>query len=464
MGEVYKAFDATLRRHVALKTVRTGIDSPESLARLLREAQACARLRHQNIVTVYDAGESDGVVYIIMEFLEGTDLAAALRHLSMLAKLRVLTQVLDALDHAHAQQVIHRDIKPSNVFCLTDGTIKVVDFGLARVTHNETMTATGIAMGTPHYASPEQLRAEAVDHRSDIYSTGAMAYELIDGRRPFDHAGSSLTSVILKAIPEPPVPMSSRWAREFPALERIVQRALAKEPGDRYQSAREMRDAVASVMATEEASLVSFEQRLKDELHAAGLEATRLGGLPADAPTAMTSTMTTAAATPKPAFTPLAAPAFTQAATAARPAPTTSAQAPRGNRRALVGAAAALVLAVVAGFAWRGMRQADPAVDAAARVSSPTPERPDSPVVPSAAANSFGSTNAPTTSRPSAAPPRVDAPVTAAAPVAQPSADAAAPPVLNQPATTPTAAPEVNAVALFVGTPGTAVNTGLHTA
>ena len=253
MGEVYKGFDPTLKRTVAVKTVRGDIDQPEYLTRLYREAQACARLQHPNIVTVYEAGEIGGVVYIAMEFLKGEDLAGALRRggLSFESRLQILGQILDALQHAHTEGVIHRDIKPSNVFVQPDGTVKIVDFGLAHVLLSETITASATVLGTPHYASPEQLRAQSVDTRTDIYSTGALAYEVVTGRRPFQVAeNDSVAALVLRVVSEPLPPMDVVWSRRFPEIERFVARAMAKNPADRYQSAADMRQAIATFLAS----------------------------------------------------------------------------------------------------------------------------------------------------------------------------------------------------------------------
>src|SRR5262245_29050232 len=181
MGEVYKALDVTLHRVVAIKTVRPDIDNPSYLERLYREAQAGARLTHPNIVTVYEAGEVDGLVYIAMEFLKGESLASALDRgeLNFESKVKMVMQVLDALQYAHSEGVIHRDIKPANVHRVPDGSIKLLDFGLARIEQADALTRTGAIMGTPYYASPEQLRGDPVDARTDIYSTGVMAYEML---------------------------------------------------------------------------------------------------------------------------------------------------------------------------------------------------------------------------------------------------------------------------------------------
>ena len=261
MGEVYKAFDPTLQRTIAVKTVRPDIDRPEYLDRLMREAQACARLSHPNIVTVYEAGQIDGIVYIAMEYLQGENLSQVLerKDLSFEGKIRILTQVLDALHHAHGLEVVHRDIKPSNIHIQSDGSVKLVDFGLARMLQADTLTASGNVLGTPHYASPEQLKGEEIDRRTDIYSTGVMAYEMLSGRRPFEPDNSSISSVILKVIQETPAPMDTDMSRMLPEIEGIVSRAMAKAPADRFQSADQMRGALIDFLEHSRAKLTLIE-------------------------------------------------------------------------------------------------------------------------------------------------------------------------------------------------------------
>ena len=243
MGEVYKAFDPTLQRTIAVKTVRPDIDRPEYLERMMREAQACARLSHPNIVTVFEAGQDDGVVFIAMEYLQGKNLAEVLetQSLSFEEKVRILSKVLEALHHAHDLDVVHRDIKPSNIHLQADGTIKLMDFGLARVLVADTLTASGNVLGTPHYASPEQLKGEAVDRRTDIYSTGVMAYEMLAGRRPFEPDNESISSVILKVIQQPAAPMDTDLSRMLPG-DRIDRLARDGEGAGRALSVRR-RDA-----------------------------------------------------------------------------------------------------------------------------------------------------------------------------------------------------------------------------
>ncbi len=261
MGEVYKAIDPTLQRTVAVKTVRPDIDRPEYLERMMREAQACARLSHPNIVTVYEAGQIDGVVYIVMEYLQGQNLADMMEKQSIPFERRIviLTKVLEALQHAHALDVVHRDIKPSNIHVCSDGQIKLMDFGLARVMVADTLTASGNVLGTPHYASPEQLKGEVIDRRTDIYSTGVMAYEMLSGRRPFEPDNDSATSLILKVIQQPAEPMNTDMSRMLPEIESIVQRAMAKTPAERFQTADEMRAALMHFLEQSKARITSIE-------------------------------------------------------------------------------------------------------------------------------------------------------------------------------------------------------------
>jgi serine/threonine protein kinase len=265
MGEVYKAFDPTLQRTVAVKTVRPDIDRPEYLDRLMREAQACARLSHPNIVTVYEAGQIEGVVFIAMEYLQGENLSQVLERndLSFEGKIRILEQVLGALHHAHLFDVVHRDVKPSNIHIQSDGAVKLVDFGLARMLTADSLTASGNVLGTPHYASPEQLKGEEIDRRTDVYSTGVMAYEMLSGRRPFEPDNSSISSVILKVIQEAPKPMDTDMSRMLPEIEDIVSRAMAKMPADRYQSAEEMRGALVDFLQQSRSKITLIESHVR---------------------------------------------------------------------------------------------------------------------------------------------------------------------------------------------------------
>jgi serine/threonine-protein kinase len=275
MGEVYLAFDPGLDRTVALKTIRPDGDNPTFLDRLYREAKACGRLRHPGIVTVYDIGEIDGTVFIAMEHLEGENLGAAIANgrLSFEQKVRILIEILDALEYAHRQDVVHRDIKPSNIHLLRDGHIKLLDFGLARVARAESLTKSAI-MGTPYYMSPEQLKGQKIDGRSDIFSTGVLAYELFTHRRAFD--GNEITTVMLKVLSEEPPPMETAWSAAFPEIEKIVARAIAKNADDRFATAEDMKNAFAAFLASSHAAIAKAQADVTIRTDRALLEARTL--------------------------------------------------------------------------------------------------------------------------------------------------------------------------------------------
>jgi tRNA A-37 threonylcarbamoyl transferase component Bud32/tetratricopeptide (TPR) repeat protein len=246
MGEVYKAHDPLLNRYVALKTIHPSLASDAHFKeRFRREAQSAARLNHPNIVTVFDFGDEAGVTYMAMELLEGLDLREAIRRrsLGLLGrKLDVLEQLCEGLGFAHAQGVVHRDLKPGNVHLQPSGLVKILDFGLARLGPSD-MTRTGTVMGTPHYMSPEQVRGERADPRSDVFSLGAIAYEVLSGRRAFD---GRTTAEVLQAItgrePEP----LSRLVPDLPeSIAHVVGRSLAKDAAGRFPDARRLGEALS---------------------------------------------------------------------------------------------------------------------------------------------------------------------------------------------------------------------------
>lgn len=249
MGEVYKAYYSRLGRYVALKTLLPGGVEPRLLERLALEAKACAKLNHPGIVTIYDFFEIEGQPFISMELLEGESLEKAIDRgaLHLERRLDILVAMLDALEYAHSQGVIHRDVKPSNVHLLPNGTVKLLDFGLAHVAREKSLTLTGTVMGTPHYMSPEQFNAQEVDLRTDIYSAGVVAYELFTDRKPFP--GTQFSAVMLKALTTPLPPMDNSWSATFPELEHIVARAMSKSVSDRYASAADMRDEFRNFLA-----------------------------------------------------------------------------------------------------------------------------------------------------------------------------------------------------------------------
>ena len=244
MGTVYKAIDPLLDRTVALKTVNLDLVTQDRLdfqKRFEREAKSTGRLNHPNIVIVHDYGEVDHIAYIAMEFLAGKTLRALLaggKKLPADEAVRYAVQVADALASAHAQGVIHRDIKPSNIVRLdADGTIKLTDFGIALIP-NVDLTQTGTVLGTPKYMSPEQVRGLRVDGRSDIFSLGAVLYEMLTGVTAFD--GASLTAIMFQVISAHPVHPAKHSADIPDALSAILSKCLAKNPQARYQDAAEL--------------------------------------------------------------------------------------------------------------------------------------------------------------------------------------------------------------------------------
>ena len=264
MGAVYRATDPILQRTVAIKTIHTESADPAALDRFRREAQACAGLQHPNIVTVYEAGTVDETVFIVMECLKGANLAQTLaeNRLSFEQKITVLLRVLDALEFAHQAGIVHRDVKPANVHVLPDLCVKLLDFGLARVAHAGTLTQSNVALGTPFYASPEQLRGERVDARTDVYSAGVLAYEMFASRRAFD--GDSIGAVVTKVLAAEVPPIDSPWTRAFPALERIIRRAMERSADARYQSAADMRSDL-EVFLDRSRGAIAAKQREIDE-------------------------------------------------------------------------------------------------------------------------------------------------------------------------------------------------------
>ncbi|MFF4347242.1 protein kinase [Streptomyces sp. NPDC001530] len=252
MAEVFAAEDVRLGRTVAVKLLRSDLaEDPVSKARFTREAQSVAGLNHHAVVAVYDSGEDvvgHGVVpYIVMELVEGRTIRDLLINAEAPGPeqaLIIVSGVLEALAYSHQHGIVHRDIKPANVIITQTGAVKVMDFGIARALHGaqSTMTQTGMVMGTPQYLSPEQALGKAVDHRSDLYATGCLLYELLALRPPF--TGETPLSVVYQHVQDIPVPPSEASDAAPPELDGLVMRSLAKEPDDRFQTAEEMRGLV----------------------------------------------------------------------------------------------------------------------------------------------------------------------------------------------------------------------------
>ena len=256
MGEVYRARDTRLGREVAIKVLPgERLSDPTRRARFVQEAKAASALNHPNIVTIYEIESADGIDFIVMELVPGKTLDALIPRQGMRLgeALRVAIQIADAVSAAHARGIVHRDLKPGNVMVAPEGSVKVLDFGLAKLIDGDTsssedattlegrpgLSQPGVAAGTPAYMSPEQAAGGAVDARSDIFSFGTVLYEMVTGRRPF--AGSSNAEVqaaLLKDEPKPPSGLVSDVPRD---LERLILRCLRKEPDRRFQHMSDMK-------------------------------------------------------------------------------------------------------------------------------------------------------------------------------------------------------------------------------
>lgn len=252
MGIVYLGKDPKIHRSVAIKTMRLDEVEPDELpdvkARFFREAESAGKLSHPNIVTIYDAGEEQDLAYFAMEVLDGVDLKDLCKKRNLLPvkrTLEIVTKVSEALDYAHSQNVVHRDIKPANIMVMPDGTVKVTDFGIARVT-TSVKTQTGIVLGTPSYMSPEQLSGAKVDGRSDLFSLGIVLFEMLTGERPFQ--GESVAT-LMYVIANQPHPSPFDLRPDLPkTVGAVIDRALQKDATKRYQRGLEMAQELRTVM------------------------------------------------------------------------------------------------------------------------------------------------------------------------------------------------------------------------
>jgi serine/threonine-protein kinase len=240
MGVVYKGIDPGIGRPVAIKMMTGGFaENPDLLKRFQREAQSAGTLQHPNIVIIYELGTHEGNPYMAMEFIAGESLEALVtshRRMSLVEKTEIMIQILNGLQYAHEHGIVHRDIKPGNIMLLKDGTVKIVDFGIARISDNS-MTKTGQIVGTINYMSPEQFNGHIVDGRSDIWSSGVLFYEFLTGALPFD--GNETPTVILKILNEVPPPLKNHLQNFPPELEECLTKALTKDREERYASAED---------------------------------------------------------------------------------------------------------------------------------------------------------------------------------------------------------------------------------
>jgi serine/threonine protein kinase len=391
MGEVYLAQDPHIERPLAIKTVRL-VGRPQEIEdrkkRLLREAKAAGRLLHPNIVTLFDTGEAGDVLYLAFEYVEGSDLSArvgTVPPLSLRDVLRIIAQSAEALDYAHRQGIVHRDIKPSNILLDKDGHVKVADFGIAKMAGQSTeLTMAGSVMGSPQYLSPEQIRGEDLDGRSDVFSLGVVFFELLSGRRPFD--GETITTLVYQILHKEPPRVSDLRGGIPPRLEALLGRMLAKD--------RDERLATAGLVAEE---LRAIERELPDDTLAAPAST----NLDQQVPTYVLPRRTTAASA-------IPAGSAGSAATVVAPPvlPPAGPAAPAGRSRTGLWIGLGLALLVFLGMAavggtlaWRyyqkmrgGGSEATPAEavaqtqPAAAAVPVPTPSSPAAPPVPAAGA------------------------------------------------------------------------------
>ena len=261
MGTIFKAHDPVLDRPVALKVISSELEVTDELrARFFREAQACARMSHPNIVTVYDMGEDNGRLFFVMELLNGEELRrfiAQRRVLALEDKLAIMVQVCDGLHYAHQKGVVHRDIKPGNIFLLHNGQVKILDFGIAQIADTEAgLTRTGLIMGTLRYVAPEQVRGRA-DYRSDIYSVGAVFYEFLSLRPPF--LGDDPMHLLEQLRTEVPPPLNELDSGIPVELAVIVDRAMRKDPQERFADLEQMRTELERVQQ----GLVQEAQRIR---------------------------------------------------------------------------------------------------------------------------------------------------------------------------------------------------------
>ena len=243
MGVVYKAYDPVLDREVALKTISLdALKNPAFHDRFYREARAAGKLRHPNIVTIYELGEEYGLPHIVMEYLPGTDLQHLMREerrLSFDRKIEIMIELCHGLAYAHEAGVVHRDIKPSNIHIGTKDEVKIVDFGIARILASTSKSSSGMIFGSVSYMSPEQVNGKTkMDARSDIFSAGIILYELVNGRKPFEAKGTA--NILHRILNERQDPIEPEIIERAPGLLAILDKALSKVQNQRYANADEM--------------------------------------------------------------------------------------------------------------------------------------------------------------------------------------------------------------------------------
>lgn len=261
MGAVYKAYDPSLDRTVAIKVLAPHLAwEKDSVERFLREARAAARLRHPNIVEIHDVGQDGSDYYFVMAYLPGPSLKNLISRQGRLAPpdaLLILRPLADALDYAHSKGLVHRDVKPANVMFDERGQAILMDLGIAKAAQETRLTVTGIAVGTPHYMAPEQIEGRAVDGRTDGYALGIMAFEMLTGRVPFD--ADTTTAILYKQVHEPPPCVTTCCPDLAGAVEIALDRMLAKSPADRFDSCGEFVNALEQAMGLPASSAAALK-------------------------------------------------------------------------------------------------------------------------------------------------------------------------------------------------------------
>ena len=394
-GTVYKGRDPFIKRLVAIKTCQSSEE--EIRKRFFREAEFAGNLHHRNVTTIYDFGVTDdGTPYIVQEFLTGEDLDKIIkkrRPMSLQRKVDILVDVCEGLGYAHAAGIIHRDIKPSNIRILDDGTVKIMDFGIAKsMVTPSTLTQTGITLGTASYLAPEQIRGETLDARTDIFSVGVLAYELLTGQKPFtgDHISTVLYKIMNEAPPRPGEidPLIPR------ALEAAVARALEKDRNNRYASCAELRADLSTSLRGVSPDAVTRATVIHAVADTEKTVATPSGGL-----SRPTSAHAATPATPRPATGPTGTVAevrLRSGETGSAPIPVLPRKRHTGLRIA-AGVAALVVLGVLGGYiAFRGRI----ASEVPPTPPAPTAEPTSAPALPSPTSPAFA--EAPTAPAPTA--------------------------------------------------------------